>query len=255
MIIAIPRQTEQEYNSVSDNFYIKPGAPPIEAELKELQKQVVVYANYSVMPEFITKLTAYAKSFVCKKIGENDGDWVDCVDDLARTAAENFVKRYFRLENPTVGVSFGGMLEFKVREVMSEYWKNAALESKVSLNRTVSDDSKSDLENILSYKQYLENEEDEEVWEPDDTDPYEAMKEKFSSKLERVKRNLDIISEKENKNYTVMFLIYLNYLLILQSTRLHKKLSITSETALNLLGIENDKDISILETAFLDLID
>mgnify|MGYP003295306054 CR=1 FL=1 len=254
MIIPIPRQTEQEYNSVSDNFYVKPGAPEIEGELKALQKEIVVYANYSVMPEFISKLTAYAKSFVCKKIGENDGDWVDCVDDLARTAAENFVKRYFRLENPTVGVSFGGMLEFKVREVMAEYWKNAALESKVSLNRTVSDDSKSDLENILSYKEYLKGDE-EEILEMDDTDPTEALRESFLYKLEKVKNNLDKISEMEHKNYTVMFLIYLNYLLILQSTRLHKKLSITSETALNLLGIDNEKDISILETALLDLID
>ena len=59
-------------------------------------------------------------------------------------AAENFVKRYFRSENPAIGASFAGVLDYKAQEVLSKYWKSSSIESSLSLDDILqrSDDSR-----------------------------------------------------------------------------------------------------------------
>lgn len=270
MIVQIKKFTEDEYNAELAKYYEKPNPPEIEVKLKALQKRIVVDQDYSCFKEFRDNVYVYTKSLLLKKIAENNkrnrrkmqeqnpkgvdaakNEFIDeaVVADLAGRATDSFVRRYFRLENPIVGASFAGILDFKCREVLNPYHKNKKLEAPLSLNDVFSDgdsEGKNTLEFILSYEKWLK-----ESGEADSSN--KLIFDKCIKTLDRECEYLDKIEDEEN--LSTKFLEYLIYLIILQKSKDSNKISKLSNCALNCADIENEHVISIMESAYLDLVD
>lgn len=271
MIVQIKKFTEDEYNAELAKYYEKPNPPEIEVKLKALQKRIVVDQDYSCFGEFRDNIYVYTKSLLLKKIRENNqrnrkkmqnqnpkgsdeakNEFIDeaVVADLAGRAADSFTRRYFRLENPIVGASFAGILDYKCREVLNPYHKNKKLEAPISLNDVFPGDDtegKNTLEFILSYEKWLK--------ENEDTDSHiQMVHDKCVSTLDRECEYLDKIQD-DTPNLSTKFLEYLIYLIILQKSKDSNKITKLSNCALNCADIEDEHVISIMESAYLDLVD
>lgn len=249
MIIDRPRMTREEYQKFLSNYYEKPGIPEIELKLKAHQERILLDGDYSHLSEFKADVQVYVRSLILKRIKNTDSDYIDeyVVESLASEAADNFVKRYFRSENPAIGASFAGVLDYKAQEVLSKYWKSSSIESSLSLDDVLqrSDDSRqSTFEGRLSYLQFIKQQEESE-------EDYEEEVEKLMSKIDKECEILDQIYTKYDM--TELFLTYLIYLILLQYHRRDKKLTTISSIALSLLEEEDIKELTpILESALLD---
>ena len=252
MIIDIKTYTPEEYKEFKEsNFYFKEDPPEIEVKLQELQKKLLVDQDLTVLPTFKNTLATYAKSHLLARL-KGSSDYIDPleVEALSETAAENFLKRYFRNENPIIGASFSGVLQFKVTEVLSEYFKGKSVGSVLSLDDVFSDKDGSESitrESLLSYKAFLKEQglEKEALSEVDQ----EFILEKINEECELLR---DI---EEIKNADVLFLKFLIYITILQGWRKDKKLNVVINIAERLLEDKkyNSFDLkSLLESAFLD---
>lgn len=251
MILELPKLTQSQYDARKEDFYKKPGIPTIELELEECQKELLLKGNFGILPKFHERLATYSKSLLLKEL-KGSTDFIEPVkvEELADQAADNFIKRYFRTEDPVVGASFAGILQYKVREVLSIYFKSTAIESKVSLDTEIGEDANNVLtvEQLLSYKLYASESSEED---PMDIDDYiEAISIKIEKELAllrriRLERNLDLL-----------FLQYLTYICILQSNKLDRKLTSVSAQALKLVASSEEqlaRITPILESALLDI--
>lgn len=254
MILELPRLTKKQYDARKDDFYKKPGIPTIELELEECQKELLLKGNFSILPKFHEKLAVYAKSLLLQTL-QGSSDFIEPpkVEELADQAADNFIKRYFRTEDPVVGASFAGILQFKVKEVRSIYFKSTAVESNVSLDTEFGDSSNNTLtvEQLLAFKDYeIANSSFTENYDIDDC--IEDITTKIEKELELLKGiNLE-------KNLDRSFLQYLIYLYILQSSRMDKKLTTVSGQALKLIANEDtsiERLTPIMESALLDIVE
>jgi len=133
----------------------------LQAEYYETKSEARKKAVFSEMFGWINR---YAKSLFLKKI--KGGDYVepDIVEDKAIHAALAFMSQYVNRPGFRVGASFGGMLEFKVREAR---FKEYADEHHLSLNSVIDEDG-CELEDIQEkagfkdiFKPYRESLEDE----------------------------------------------------------------------------------------------
>lgn len=247
MIIEIPRMTKEEYNTFKSQYYVKDGVPDIELELREYQEEILLKGNYEVLPLFIERLTVYIRSILLKQI--KGSDFVDPaeVDALSEKAASSFIKRYFRQDNPCVGVSFAGILIFKAKEVLSLYRKNRGMETKVSLDYNSYSNNEEEgpsVENQLTYKNYLKDKDD------DLSDVYLA-----ENIWNRILKECNYI-KKININYENLFLTYLTYITLLSKNRGKLKTEELSNIAIKFLNIpENDifQLTSILESSYMDV--
>ncbi len=250
MILELPQYTIEKYTEFTEQYYKKPGVPEIELQLRELQKQILIDMNYSVLPEMISLLAQYAKSILLKQI-KGGTDYIEpyIVEGLAEIAANNFIKRYFRNPEPIVGVSFAGILEFKVKEVKAMYFGQKALESVVSLDDTynnIDDDNNVSKETKLSYKEYLKDLTDEE---PDIDISYEEVE-------DLIETECDLLRKMSYKNMDTLFLKYLLYLILLQKERKERKLTNISKQAIHFISSKDEmipKITPILESALLDI--
>lgn len=254
MILDLPVLTEEEYNKAFEDFYIKPNKPEIEIQLQEFQKRLLVKKDYTVLPAFKRSLAEYSKSLLLKCLkGSTDYIEPEQVEVLANISAENFIKRYFRTENCVVGASFAGILKFKVREVLSLFFKQGAVESNLSIDSIFgnSDDSRSNLsvESLLSFQLFQS-----QVMDELSDSTIENFKEIIWNKITK---ELELLRQLNTfKNLDVIFLKYIIYLYILQKSRYTKKLPLLSKQALKL--IEPDEDVlvrltPIMESALLDV--
>ena len=250
MIIDAPRLTREQYNKIKSNYYEKPGIPEIELKLQAHQERVLIDGDYTHLKEFKADVQVYVRSLILKRL--NGGtDYIDetLVDSLSSEAADNFLKRYFRSDSPAIGASFAGVLDFKAREVLSNYFKQDNIESKISLDDVLSGSDEgraASFEDRLAYLQYIKS-------KPEEYDKVEEI-ENFLSKVDAECEKLDMIPSKEL--LSDIFLEYLIYLVYLQSTREDKKLSSVSTIALGMLGDDKSKDLTpILESALLDIIE
>ena len=239
MVIDLPRKTEKEYTAYKSKFYKKPNPPEIEVILENLQHEVVVNGRYDLMPEFKRNVSDYMKSFILKHLKNGKGVPEDSVNTLVDEAATNFLRRYFRFENPIVGGSFGGLFDKKVQEVISGYFKNENIKANISMDTNFFEDPESTYGNFLSYKKYLE-----EIHNEGDADlllvPFKELSE-ICDNLEKIKKG---ISKK--------FLCYIYFMICLLERRNKKPLTALSPIALSMVDAEPDEE-SILETALLDL--
>jgi hypothetical protein len=253
MIIDIRFYTPEEYNQFKkDNFYYKENPPEIEIELQELQRRLLVDKDLSVLKEFKSKLAIYAESHLKARL-KGTSDFIEPleIESMAETAAENFLKRYFRNENPIIGASFSGVLFFKVTEVLSDYFKNKnANVTPFSLEDVFSDQSNSDAitrETLLSYQEYLKKESEERG---KDQEVYHEM---F---LEKIEKECELLKQiKEIRNADLIFLKFLIYVSILQVWKRDKKLTTVVNIAEKLLADDRGNSFelnSMLESAFLD---
>jgi hypothetical protein len=123
--------------------------PEIEQILHRLQSEYYDAKSESrkkaIFSEMFGWINRYAKSLFLKKV--KGGDYVepDIVEDKAIHAALAFMSQYINRPGFRVGASFGGMLEFKVREAK---FKEYADEHNLSLNAFVGDEGDSELEDI-----------------------------------------------------------------------------------------------------------
>lgn len=252
MILALPKVTKKQYETAKSNFYKKPGIPDIELELEEYQKELLLKANYGILPAFREKLAVYAKSILLKQV-KGSSDYIDPsdVEDLAEVASENFIKRYFRTDEPVVGASFAGILIFKVREVLSTYFKNLGIESNLSLDTLYEDsDSSSNnsltVEQLLSYKVY-ENSEDIQ----------ERLLETKNLIYEKIETECNLLKQVHVcKKLNIKFLKYLVYIYVLQNERMDKKLTAVSAQAIRLIEDDEEQILQltpVLESALLDI--
>lgn len=255
MIYDAPKMTEEEYKEFKSHFYYKPNPPQIETDCQNYQYEVLVKNNYKVLKDFKKALGEYAKSILLKMLSGGN-DYIDCavVESMADVAAENFLKRYFRNDEPAVGASFYGILTFKVREVLSEYFKGTNVDSKMSLNANWGDDENSvSNETRLSYKEYLK-EQGEEI----------DLDEAVDFIMNRVDRTCEELKEVEKlhdyKKLDTMFLEYLLYISLLQKSRQDKKVSAIATTAYSLVDpfqqlnqVKSNHLRGVLESAFLDV--
>lgn len=251
MILELPKLTQEEYDKRKKDFYKKPGIPDIELELESYQKELLLKQNFSILPKLHERLAVYAKSLIRQSLGETK-EFIDpaIIDSLSDQAADNFIKRYFRTDDPVVGASFAGILQYKVREVLSAYFKGTAVESNVSLDTELSNDSNNSLtvEQLLAYKEYQFNHED-----PDEDDIY-IKAENIYNRVIKECEMLKCIRTEENLDR--LFLQYLIYLYILQSSRMDRKLTSVSAQALRLIAVDDTqlaRITPILESAFLDV--
>ena len=168
-------------------------------------------------------------------------------------AADNFIKRYFRTENPIVGASFAGILQFKVKEVLSIYFKSTAVESNVSLDTEIGNATSNNtltVEQLLAYKNYTEG-------TTEDLDPQITYEDYVDDVFLKIQDECKLLQKINlNKNLNKYFLQYLIYLYILQSSRLEKKLNTVSGQAVKLI-LDDEKSINsilpILESSLLDI--
>lgn len=251
MIIELPKVTPEEYEAFRQKYYVKPGISEMELQLREFQKKILLESDYSVLPEFKKQLAIYAAS-ILKKLVKGTSDYIppETVDELSGIAAENFIKRYFRNDEPIVGVSFAGILIFKVKEVRSMYLKTKGLESALSLDVVYGneEDANSSLsvESKLSYKEYLEQD-----------DEYERLSDYKETIMENVEKECELLKQVPNKKgLSTKFLQYLLYILILQKEKHDRKINVIASQAVRLL--ENDEQklselVPILESALLDI--
>lgn len=253
MILDLPKVTVEQYELRKQDFYKKPNKPEIEEQLEDLQRKLLIDQDYSILPEIQEKLAIYAKSLLLQSL-KGSTDYIEPfkVEELAELAAEYFIKRYFRVPDPVVGASFAGILQFKVKEVLSTYFKGTAVESNVSLDTELTS-SKSDSENrtveqLLTFKMYQnEHGEDEDL---DFEDHVEILENRISKECEMLK----VIPVERNLN--LKFLQYLIYVYLLQSTRLDRRLLNVSNQALRFISSNEEsyqKLTPIMESAFLDV--
>lgn len=255
MILALPKISQEQYDSVKSDFYKKPNIPEIELKLESLQQEILLRENYDALPEFRENLSIYAKSILLKQL-KGSTDFIDpeTTEILADTAADNFIKRYFRLENPTVGASFAGILIFKVKEVLSIFFKGLGIESNVSIDSYYGGEEGSNnaltVEQKLSFDMYEKNQGNEI-----DVD---ILKEDGFNKIER---ECELLAELDSKsdvklNLNTKFLQYLIYLLCIQQKRKDKRLTTASAQALRVLEeneTQREKIAPYLESALLDI--
>ena len=251
MILELRQYTPEEYTKVTDKYYKKPGAPEIEYQLQDLQWKILIEGDYSVLPEMKLKLSEYAKSLLLKQI-KGGTDYIEplVVENLASIAAENFVKRYFRGSDPIVGVSFAGVLEYKVREVKAAYFGQKSIDSMVSLDDVYGsgdDEHAVSKETKLSYKEYLKLLSDQNV----DLDL------QFEQILERIDSECELLTQiKDFKKLDLTFLKYLLYITLLQQERKDKKINIIAKQALAFVvpdAYQATRLAPILESALLDV--
>lgn len=268
MIIDIKKFTEDEYKDELAKYYEKPNPPQIEVDLKALQKRIVVDQDYSCFNEFKNNIFIYTKSLLLKKIKENNrrnlarqhnthskkelakikSEFIDesVVTELASKATDSFVRRYFRLDNPIVGASFAGILDFKCREVLNPYHKNKKLETPLSLDTVLGDDSKNTLEYLLSY----------ELWENENSSESDLRHIVKDRCIKSIEKECDMLDQlEEDVDLSSKFLEYLLYLLILQKSKESNKITKLSNCALSCADISDRHIISIMESAYLDLMD
>lgn len=260
MIYETPRMTQQEYDDFKKQFYYKPGAPEIEVRLQGYQERLVIHGDLSVLPEFRKDLSVYGKSILLKlmKGGHEFIEEYD-VEAMAEEAADNFLKRYFRNESPCVGASFAGILLFKIREVRARYFKTNTLESNMSLDNiwgNADDEKTLSNESRLSYKDYLEKEDDEKS---QDLELYwahiESKLDKECALLDKLQTMYPIYNQ-YNFKLSTLFLRYVLYISILKKDKDNKKLLQVATTALNLLVeglVDKNKLAPVLESALLDV--
>lgn len=250
MIVELPKISIEEYEAFRKRYYTKPGISEMELQLREFQKKILLEQDYSVLPEFRKQLAIYAKSILLKLV-KGTSDYIEpaIVEELAGIAAENFIKRYFRNDEPIVGVSFAGILIFKVREVRSIYLKTKSLESALSLDVVYGDEDSNNalsVESRLSFKDFVETE--------DETEKLEDYKEKILEKIKAECKLLDQISNK--KGLSRKFLQYLIYITLLQKEKNDRKINVIANQAIKLVESDEQKLVEltpILESAFLDL--
>lgn len=250
MILSLVTIKEEDYNKVKEQFYKKPNIPEIELQLETYQKELLIHNNYKILPEFIKTLAIYSKSLLLKQLkGSSDFIEEDDVEVLTNTIANNFIKRYFRSEDSIVGASFAGILIFKVKEVLSYYFKNKGLESSVSIDDDAFKDNESHvtkLEEVLSYKKFEKENKDEDLM---------FYKENILRKIDREVSLLKRVSS--TSKIHLLFLQYLIYLFITQKEKQNKKLDLISSQVLKFLNYdktENPERIaSLLESALLDI--
>lgn len=251
MILELPHYTQEQYEARKSDFYKKPGIPEIEIELEAFQKRLVLEDDFSVLPAFQQKLAIYAKSLLLQSL-KGSSDFIDPekVEFLADLAAANFLHRYFRIEDPIVGASFAGLLQFKVKEVVSTYFKTLTIESNVSLDTEIDREENGGLtvEHLLAFKHFKDTAEESSNTLDDRTDEILEKIETECSLLKQLRPN--------PKRMSMYFLQYLIYVYILQSTKMHKRLTNISNQAANLI-VADAKNItsllSILESALLDI--
>ena len=259
MILDLPKITQEEYDQAKSNYYKKPGIPEIELELESYQKKLLIDEDYSVLDIFEKRLAVYAKSLILKSVkGTSDFIEPEDVDQLSDIAAKNFIKRYFRTSDPIIGASFAGIMQFKVKEVLSIYFKTSGLESGLSLDLIYGgeDDSgngSNSVENKLSYRDYVKNQNDDEISD------LESFKEATLKLIEKECELLNQIPNTDdylNTKLSSRFLEYVIYVYMLQKKRGDRKLTSISSLAIRLL--ENNPDLVIkltpyLESALLDI--
>lgn len=260
MIYKVPRMTREEYLEFKKQYYFKPGAPEIEIRLKGYQERLLLEGDLSVLPDFKKDLSLYAKSILLKmtKGGHEFIEEFD-VENMAEEAADNFLKRYFRNDEPAIGASFAGVLTFKVREVRARYFKTSTLESNMSLDNIWGDgDSEKNLSNEsrLSYKNYLENEED--VKSKDLELFWQRIENKIDKECELLNtlQNINPVYKNSKIPLSTLFLKYLLYVSILKKSKDDKKLLNISSSVLNILiegSVAKNKLAPILESALLDI--
>lgn len=251
MIVELPKLTQELYNKRKEDFYKKPGIPDIELELEEYQKELLLKGNFGILPIMHTRLAVYAKSLLLKELkGTSDFIEEDKVEELVDVAASNFIKRYFRIPEPVVGASFAGILQYKVREVLSNYFKGIGLESNVSIDTGIGEEDNvaMTVEQLLAFKAFTKNARDNLH---NDLDDY------LDIIYERLEKELALLREiRIEKNLDKLFLQYLTYLCILQSSRLDRRLTVVSAQALKLVASSSEqlaKVTPILESALLDI--
>lgn len=250
MIVELPKISVEEYEAFRKRYYTKPGISEMELQLREFQKKILLEQDYSVLPEFRKQLAIYAKSILLKLV-KGTSDYIEpaTVEELAEIAAENFIKRYFRNDEPIVGVSFAGILIFKVREVRSIYLKTKSLESALSLDVVYGDEDSNNalsVESRLSFKDFVETE--------DESEKLEEYKERILEKIEAECKLLDQIPNK--KGLSRKFLQYLIYVTLLQKEKNDRKINVIANQAIKLVESDEQKLVEltpILESAFLDV--
>lgn len=250
MILSLVTIKEEDYNKVKGQFYKKPNIPEIELQLEAYQKELLIHNNYAILPDFIKTIATYSKSLLLKQLkGSSDFIEEDDVEVLTNTIANNFIKRYFRSEDSIVGASFAGILIFKVKEVLSYYFKNKGLESSISIDDDAFKDNESHvtkLEEILSYKKYEKENTEEDLI---------LYKENILFKIDRELKLLKQVQSKSKIH--LLFLQYLIYLFIIQKEKQDKKLDLISSQVLRFLNYDNkensEKIASLLESALLDI--
>lgn len=266
MITTIRKFTEEEYEDELSKYYEKPNPPEIEVTLKALQKRIVVDQDYSCFEEFKSNIFNYTKSLLLKAIKkqnaanikrmrEKNPDGADIskkefidpaqASELASKATDSFVRRYFRLENPIVGASFAGILDFKCREVLSPYHKNKKLEAPISIDDVFGgdEDSRNTLEQKLSYDKWVS-----------ESMPESTKKDILNNCMRILDRECDLLDKIEDeKNLSTKFLEYLTYLLLLQKSKPDFKINKLTKCALGCANIEDEHIISIMESSYLDL--
>lgn len=266
MITEIRKFTEAEYEDELAKYYEKPNPPEIEVTLKALQKRIVVDQDYSCFDEFKTNIFNYTKSLLLKAIAKQNAanakrmqamnpggadlskkEFIDPAQasELASKATDSFIRRYFRLENPIVGASFAGILDFKCREVLSPYHKNKKLEAPISIDDVFGsdEDGKNTLEQKLSYDLWMSS-------QGASTDQ-KSLAKKCLGVLDRECDLLDRVEDE--KNLSTQFLEYLTYLLLLQKSKPDFKINKLTKCALGCANIEDEHIISIMESSYLDL--
>lgn len=251
MIIELPKVTPEEYEAFRKKYYTKPGISEMELQLREFQKKILLESDYSILPEFRQQLSIYAASLL-KKLIKGTSDYIppETVAELSSIAADNFIKRYFRNDEPIVGVSFAGILIFKVREVRSMYLKSKSLESPLSLDIVYGneDDSNSSLsvESRLSYKEYVEQ-----------FDEFGLLEDYKDTVLENVEVECELLNQiKDKKGLSTKFLQYLIYIMLFQREKKDRKINVIASRALKLIEKDEQKlrELApILESALLDV--
>lgn len=249
MILTLPKVTEEQYLAVKSDFYKKPNIPEIELELENLQKELLLKENYTVLPELKQKVSVYAKSILLKQL-KGSTDYIDpeMTEVLADKAADNFIKRYFRLENPVVGASFAGILIFKVKEVLSHFFKGIGIESKVSIDSYYGGEENSN--NVLTVEQKLAF----DIYEKtQDIVDIEDVKDLVYDKIEK---EYQLLNQLNKKDLGLKFLKYIIYIMCLYQEKQDKKLNFVANQALKLVEkneIEQEKLAPYLESALLDI--
>ena len=239
MVIDLPRKTEEEYRVYKSQFYKKDNPPEIEVQLEEIQHEVVVNGRYDLMPKFQFLVSNYIKSFILQHLKHGKGVPEDSVASMVEEATTNFLRRYFRFDNPIVGGSFGGIFDRKVQEVVSNYFKNERVKANISIDTNFYDDPENTYGNYLSYKKYIE--------EMNNSGDYDGLDIIFKY-IEEICANLEIIKEGLSKKW----LAYIYYLFLLSERRSKKNVLQLSPIALNMADVSPEEE-PILESALLDL--
>ena len=116
--------------------YIK---PPTETKLFLLQKKYLETKEQRYLAEIFNILKEYAASMV-KKILPNEFKYhYDKIEEKAEDAASLFIERYLTHSDFDITTSFGGQLQFKVKEVLWDR-KLQGEENHESLNMPISNE-------------------------------------------------------------------------------------------------------------------